>query len=183
MTPLQSELRSLLEKAVISGRDAAEAAAEGALKALAVDRERPTITLNEDRRQLRNALRAKQKQLGGDFSLLVAECAYEQWHRMLFARFLAENQLLMHPSGVSVSLEECAELAPGEGEPDEWELAAKYAAQMLPGIFKENDPCVKLRLTHEGRSSLERIIAELPSSVFTSDDGLGWVYQFCQSKK
>ena len=28
-----------------------------------------------------------------------------------FARFLAENHLLMHPDGVAVSLEECEELA------------------------------------------------------------------------
>ena len=34
---------------------------------------------------------------GGDRELLVAECAYEQWHRLLFARFLAENSLLLHP--------------------------------------------------------------------------------------
>jgi len=27
----------------------------------------------------------------------VTECAYEQWHRLLFARFLAENNLLIHP--------------------------------------------------------------------------------------
>ena len=43
---------------------------------------------------------------------LTQELAYEYWHRMLFARFLAENHLLMHPDGVAVSLEECEELAP-----------------------------------------------------------------------
>ena len=42
---------------------------------------------------------------------LTQELAYEYWHRMLFARFLAENHLLMHPDGVAVSLEECEELA------------------------------------------------------------------------
>ena len=45
------------------------------------------------------------------FTMLVEEVAYEQWHRMLFARFLAENDLLMHPTGVPVTLEECEELA------------------------------------------------------------------------
>jgi len=38
--------------------------------------------------------------------LLVEEIAYQQWHRMLFARFLAENGLLMHPTGVPVTLQE-----------------------------------------------------------------------------
>ena len=46
---------------------------------------------------------------------LTQELAYEYWHRMLFARFLAENHLLMHPDGVPVTLEECNELAAGEG--------------------------------------------------------------------
>ena len=32
-----------------------------------------------------------------------------------FARFLAENNLLMHPDGVAVSLDDCKELAPAEG--------------------------------------------------------------------
>ena len=36
---------------------------------------------------------------------------------MLFARFLAENNLLMHPDGVAVTLAECEELAPSETRP------------------------------------------------------------------
>ena len=46
---------------------------------------------------------------------LVSECAYEHWHRMLFARFLAENNLLMliedGENPVAVSLDEVNELA------------------------------------------------------------------------
>ena len=43
---------------------------------------------------------------------LADECAYEHWHRMLFARFLAENDLLIEPeSGVALSLDECREFA------------------------------------------------------------------------
>ena len=61
--------------------------------------------MDEPQRRLRQALRARARQLGdGDgtqgFDPLVDEVAYEQWHRMLFARFLAENGLLMHPAGV-----------------------------------------------------------------------------------
>ncbi|HHJ98964.1 MAG TPA: hypothetical protein ENN10_03350, partial [Actinobacteria bacterium] len=149
--------------------------------------------MSEEQRRLRRLLRARARQLGSftepleaseGFTLLASEIAYEQWHRMLFARFLAENDLLMHPEhGVAVTLAECAELAPGEGEPDEWMLAARYASQMLPGIFRTDDPTLSVRFAPEGRQALERILAELPSEVFTADDSPGWVYQFWQSKK
>jgi N-6 DNA Methylase len=114
---------------------------------------------------------------------LVEEIAYVQWHRMLFARFLAENHLLMHPSGVAVTLEECAELAPEEGELDAWQLAARYAGAMLPGIFRTGDPAAQVRFAPEGRNALERILSDMAPAVFTADDALGWVYQFWQSKK
>ena len=42
---------------------------------------------------------------------LVGEVAYEHWHRMLFAYFLVQNNLLMC-EGYPVTLEECADLAP-----------------------------------------------------------------------
>ena len=55
------------------------------------------------------------------------ECAYEHWHGMLFARFLAENQLLIEPQmGVAITLDECGELAKDEGV-DQWMLAARFA--------------------------------------------------------
>ena len=106
-----------------------------------------------------------------------------QWHRMLFPLFLAENDLLMHPTGVAVTLEECEELAPEEGDPDRWATAARYAGNMLPGIFPSDDPSGQVTFAPEGRAALEAILSTLPSPVFTSDDGLGWVYQFWQSKK
>jgi hypothetical protein len=60
---------------------------------------------------------------------LIAECAYEQWHRLLFARFLAENRLLLHPQfKAPVTLAECEELAAELGEPDGWSVAARFAA-------------------------------------------------------
>ena len=64
---------------------------------------------------------------------LVEEVAYEHWHRMLFARFLAENNLLMYPDPddpVPVTLEECEDLAADEGAANGWELAARFAARM-----------------------------------------------------
>ncbi len=188
LPPLDSTLRRTLEKKIVEARDASEDAAEAAIRALAVHEGEAYASLTEDERRLRRALRAKARQLGtrpeSDLSPLVEECAYEQWHRMLFARFLAENGLLMHPDyeGVSVSLEECAELAREEGDADAWATASRYASSMLPGIFRTADPLLEVRLFPEGRRSLERVISEISPLTFTSDDGIGWVYQFWQTK-
>ena len=64
--------------------------------------------LSPELRGLRTALRERAKALGGGvralgFDGLVEEIAYEQWHRMLFARFLAENDLLLRLMADSVS--------------------------------------------------------------------------------
>src|SRR3989440_12158632 len=188
MAPLSNDLRGMLERAIIKAREVAEEAALAALTTLAVKREEPFASLNAEQRRLRNALRAKARQLGDGslskgFQPLIEEVAYEQWHRRLFARFLTENTLLMHPSGVPITLEECSELAPEEGESDAWQLAARYASAMLPGIFRVDDPAVQVQFSSEGRHKLESIITDLPSVLFTADDTLGWVYQFWQTKK
>ena len=188
MAALDSTLRSNFEKEVIKARDEAESAAQAALATLAVERDRPFDSMGEEKRELRRALRARARQLGeGDMNAgmprLIEEIAYEQWHRMLFARFLAENDLLMHPEGVAVTLEECAELAQEEGAEDLWAVATRYASLMLPGIFRVDDPALQVRFAPEGRHKLEQIVTDLPRGVFTSDDGLGWAYQFWQSKK
>lgn len=188
MVALESNLRSALEKAVLAAREAAEAAARVALTTLAVERADAFPNQAAEQRQLRNALRARARQLGSGslekgLTGLIEEVAYEQWHRMLFARFLAENSLLIHPAGGAVTLEECAELASSEGEPDGWQLSARYASTMLPGIFRPDDPSHQVRFAREGRAALESILAGLPVAVFTSQDGLGWVYQFWQSKR
>ena len=199
MPPLNTALRSASENKIIAARDAAERAAREALERLDVAMDTPRASLSDGDRRLRNQLRAEARRLDpmrgddggkGDsqtktvrgFPLLIAECAYEQWHRMLFARFLAENNLLMHPDGISLSLEDCRELAPHEGFSDAWSAAASYASRMLPGIFREGDPTLQIRLAPEGRQALEVILTGIPEAVFTSDDGLGWVYQFWQTK-
>ena len=188
MPSLPDELFGPLERAVLEARETAERAADAALNTLAVNRAEPYASMNPEQRRLRNGLRARARQLGDGslhhgLPLLAEEIAYQQWHRMLFARFLAENELLMHPSGVPVTLQDCAELAPEEGEADAWSVAARYASATLPGIFRSDDPAVQVRFAPEGRLALERILAELPKPVFASDDGLGWMYQFWQSKK
>jgi hypothetical protein len=103
---------------------------------------------------------------------------------MLFARFLAENELLIHPDhSVAVSLADCEEIAHERGHADPWVVASAFASRMLPGIFRPADPALQLRLAPEGQQALEEILAGLPAEVFTSDDGLGWVYQYWQAKK
>ncbi|MCW6004622.1 hypothetical protein K1W54_08500 [Micromonospora sp. CPCC 205371] len=140
--------------------------------------------LDPNQAALRNGLRAKWRQLGHDRELLITECAYEQWHRLLFARFLAENNLLLHPKyKAPVTLIDCEELAAELGEPDAWSVAARFAAEILPGIFRLDDPCVRLRLAPEGRDALEQILDSIPRETFTADDALGWVYQFWQRDK
>lgn len=182
MAPLDTDLRSLLEKTVIAARDVADAASKAALERLAVDKDQPYDTLTIEERDLRKRLRAKMKQFGG-YPELLRECAYEHWHRMLFARFLAENNLLMHPHGVPVTLDECEELAAGEGAADGWELAARYASAMLPQIFRTDDPVLEVPLAPEHVQRLEKLLGDLPAAVFTADDSLGWVYQYWQSKR
>lgn len=149
--------------------------------------DRPPAHLSEEDKRLRRGLRAKVRQLGdeGDqLDLLVAECAYEQWHRLLFARFLAENNLLIHPEyQAPVTLEDCEELAASLDEPDGWAVAGRFAAEIVPGIFRLDDPCVRLRLAPEGRLALEEVVASLPGEVFVADDALGWVYQYWQKEQ
>ncbi|MCA9876503.1 MAG: N-6 DNA methylase, partial [Thermomicrobiales bacterium] len=188
MTALESGLRKQLERAVVRARDEAEAGARAALQTLAVREREAFASMDPAQRDLRTALRAKAKNLGegereAGYAPLIEEIAYEQWHRLLFARFLAENRLLMHPMGAPLSLEECAELAASEGAENGWDLAGRYAARMLPGIFRAGDPAAQVLLAREHRAALEALVAELPRAVFTSDDGLGWTYQFWQAKR
>jgi len=194
MPALATPLRRDLEKTVVAARVAAEDGARAALDVLAFDGEGGPAGASGETRELRAALRARARILGegtGEEAvvrgkpLLVEEIAYEAWHRLLFARFLAENHLLRHPEneGVSVSLADCAEIAAGERGADQWEVAARFAAAMLPGLLRAEDQAVQVRLPREYGLALEGLIANLDEAVFVSDDGLGWVYQFWQAKK
>ena len=118
--------------------------------------------------------------------ILREEVAYQFWHRMIFARFLAENQLLVVSIGdtyVPVTLADCEELAADEGAENGWELAAKYAAKMLPQIFQVDSPIFDLHLSPEYLHELETLLSALPTEVFLASDSLGWIYQYWQSKR
>ena len=63
-----------------------------------------------------------------------------------------------------------------------WDAAAGYASKMLPAIFRTDDPLMQVAYATDERIKLEGIIEALENQVFTSDDALGWVYQFWQSE-
>jgi len=192
MQTLRRDLRKELERTVREARRTAEEGARKALEQLAVHHHEPWTTLSREQRQLRNRLRAHGRQLGDkrneqrgtqEIARLAQECAYENWHRMLFARFLAENDLLIEPNhGVAISLDECVELARSRGE-DWLALASSFAVRMLPQIFRQGDPVLEVALPPETRSKLEDLLKKLPRDVFVADDSLGWVYQFWQADR
>lgn len=168
----------------------AEAGAKSALESLAVHHYEPFSHMSLEDRRLRDHLQARARQLGDmkdngnlDIYHLVQECAYEHWHRMLFARFLAENGLLIEPeSGVAISLDECKELAESEGL-DLWTLASRFAQKMLPQIFRPDDPVLRVAFAHEHQLKLENELNGLETEIFIASDALGWVYQFWQAKR
>jgi hypothetical protein len=187
MASLARDLRKQLERTVRQARRVAETGARKVLEQLAVHHHEPRGSMTPEDRALRNRLHAHGRQLGDHrdpnrgtqaIGRLTQECAYEHWHRMLFARFLAENDLLIEPEiGVSISLQDCQELAREQGAG--WlELASDYAERMLPQIFRKDDPVLVVTLPAETLSELEDLLEALPRNVFLADDSLGWVHQF-----
>jgi hypothetical protein len=195
MPTLEKSLRNQFERTVKSAREVAEKAAGVALAHLGVGEAGAPGHLSDAQKELRRRLRIHGRQIGDrrgpedktqEIDLLVEETAYEHWHRMLFARFLAENDLLMYPDPdepVAVSLEECEDLAADEGAESGWELAAQYAARMLPRIFRVDSPVFAINLPPEHQRKLEKLLGDLPAAVFTASDAIGWAYQFWQSKR
>lgn len=190
MPVLTTQQRNTLEAAVKQARKVAEQGAFNALQAMAVNHPEPYAHMDAAERSLRNSLRSKARLLGDalqangsqEINHLSYELAYETWHKMLFAKFLEANHLLMHPDGVAVTMEDCEELAKDEGYADKWDAAANYASRMLPAIFRVDDPLMKVGYATNDRIKLESIIEALENSIFTADDALGWVYQFWQSE-
>ena len=195
--PLAKPQRTQLENTVKAARDVAETGAQAALDQLAVGEPRAPGYLNEEQKALRRRLRAHGRAVGDlkadddsqGMQHLIWEVAYEHWHRMLFARFLAENGLLLWEPGAAVSLDDCEALvqesdpAMNLGAKTKWALAAKLAARMLPQVFKPQSPVFELTFAPEHQRELEKLLAALPDEVFKASDSLGWVYQFWQAKR
>ncbi|MCY4430597.1 MAG: hypothetical protein OXC11_09425, partial [Rhodospirillales bacterium] len=147
-------------------------------------------SMTVEERLLRRRLRAHGRALGdrrqGDrqeTTRLAHEVGYEHWHRILFARFLAENELLIEPeSGQPLSLEECRELARERNE-DPWGMVGRFAERILPRIFRPDDPSLAVRLPPEAQQALEQTLEGLPAAVFRAEDALGWTYQFWQTDR
>ncbi len=190
MAVLTTQQRNTLETAVKRARQTSEEGAFNGLHSLAVDYPEFFDHLSPAERSLRNRLRQKGRLLGDDLPAtgdqkmehLTYELAYETWHKMLFAKFLEANDLLIYADGVAVTMEDCEELAKEEGFIDKWDAAATYASKMLPAIFRTDDPLMQVPFASNDRIKLEEIIDALDTSIFTADDALGWVYQFWQSQ-
>ncbi|WP_232207352.1 BREX-1 system adenine-specific DNA-methyltransferase PglX [Psychromonas sp. CNPT3] len=188
-------MRKKLENTVIKARDIVEVAVEEALQRLGVADSKMPNYLNEPEReperQLRNKLRAHARQLGDslqdgkqEIERLTNEMAYEHWHRMLFACYLAQNNLLMYDQYTAVTIEECAELAEEESDcKDGWELAGRLAQKMLPQIFRVDSPVFEVKLSINHVNELESLISRLDPETYQAQDSLGWCYQFWQTKK
>lgn len=190
MTTLTRDLRRTLENTVRQARRTAEAGARKVIDQLGVGASKaPPLT--QAQTKLRNALRAHGRQLGdrrdsqsGNQAVdrLVVEIAYEHWHRLLFARYLAELDLLALPGELPMPIEDWKQHALETGT--DWiELASSSAQTMLPQIFRSGDPVLEVALPPETRSALEDLMKALPRDMFVADDSLGWVYQYWQADR
>ena len=196
---LEKSLRNELERTVSRAREIAESAAREAIGQLCVAENVPGAHLDPTARDLRNKLRAHARALGDEHlakpengcdqrtEALVEEIAYEQWHRMIFARFLAENDLLMFDDGsgtpLPIALDEAAELAEELDVGSKWDLASDCAAKMLPGVFRPDTLSFKVKFAPDKVQGLEELLEELAPETFSASDSLGWIYQFWQKER
>jgi hypothetical protein len=187
MTDLTREQRRALETSIKAAREEAEIAAAEALRGLRVPDAEAPAGFDPERRAQRNRLRAHARALDDKratngaqaISRLTEQAAYVQWHRLLFARFLAERGLLRDETGAPVSLTDCREIALDlSADEDEWSVASGFAAGMLPGVFPPDDPVESLKLTRERGRELRNRLLSIDAAVFVADDSLGWTYQF-----
>lgn len=185
---LSTPLRRALEKSIRSARRIAEDGARDAIRRLGAAEPKPPTYLGDRDKDLRRRLRAHARALGDTFDKasdkqetrkLAEATAYAHWHRMLFARFLAERNLLRHPTlNAPITIEECRELAAGEGLQDAWAVAERYAAAMLPAVFRIDDPVLLVDFDPAHTQKLTALVTELDGDTFQAEDSLGWTYQF-----
>ena len=185
---LATSQRRALEKTVKDARLVAEEGARDAIRRLGVADSKAPSYLNGEQKELRRHLRAHARTLDDAFDRsletqetrrLVEAAAYAHWHRMLFARFLAERNLLRNPEhDVPVSLDDCRELAETQCLTDPWIIAEEYAASMLPAVFRIDDPVLSIELDPVHTQELHGLVIGLDADVFHAEDSLGWTYQF-----
>ena len=125
-----------------------------ALEQLGVAENTPFTHLSESERELRRRLRVHGRQLGdslnGDkiqtMDRLIEEVAYEHWHRMLFARFLAENNLLMYPdpsNPVSVTLRRVRRPRYKRGSKERLGIGSSFCCTYATADFPTRITCVQ----------------------------------------
>ncbi|MFW2228471.1 SAM-dependent methyltransferase [Rhizobium sp. CRRU65] len=185
---LATSLRRALEKTIKEARVVAESGASDAIRRLGIAEAKAPTYLSEEEKELRRRLRAHARTLGDklhndsdeqEVKRLIEAAAYAHWHRMLFARFLAERGLLRHPEhNVPVTLEDCREIAQEECAADAWVVAERYAASMLPAVFRIDDPVLSLKVDAAQNQALHRLVTDLDDDIFQAEDSLGWTYQF-----
>jgi len=195
MKSLPRAQRDQLAKTTEKARTLAEEAVRAAIENLAVHEKDYRPHMGVDQRQLRNRLRARGRALGDDrdyrsgvqeITRLVEAAAYEHWHRLLFTRFLAGNNLLFtdeENGNVAVTLEECDELALELGAKDGFELACRFSSETLPGVFRRDDPILVISLAANHTIALRKLVESLPDEIFRAQDALGWTYQFWQTRR
>ena len=195
MPSLSRDLRNQLARVTLQAREVAERACRAALENLAVHEKEYRGHMSVEQRQLRNRLRARGRALGDErdsskqtqgIKRLTEDAAYEQWHRLLFTRFLVENHLLNtddEQGNVPVTMEDCEELAPELNAKDGFDLACRFASRTLPSVFRSDDPIFDLPIAQRDHVEMRRILDSLPSEIFTASDSLGWTYQFWQAQR
>lgn len=194
MPTLSTELRRQLNRITLDAREVAEKACRAALENLAVHEKEYRGHMDKGLQQLRNRLRARGRSLGDrlakdktqSLTFLTQDAAYEQWHRLLFTRFLTENGLLLSDEAngsVPIDLADCEEMAAELGARDGFDLACRFASQLLPGVFRQDDPLLELPIARDQAIKLRALVEKIPVAVFQSDDALGWTYQFWQENQ
>ncbi|MDR1036703.1 MAG: hypothetical protein LBT40_09060 [Deltaproteobacteria bacterium] len=181
-----SSLQRDLDKAVESGYSNAKKAARDELGRLGVNDLSPPPELTCEEIDFRLRLRRHGRRLGDAFDggdkgmeRLLDEATYERFHRVLFARHLAERGILVRRAGEgaeSVSLDECGRMAGDTGEPDDWSVAARLAEEMLPEIFLPESPASLLAIPKKRREKMQKGLARMPRRVVMPSDSLSYVF-------
>ncbi|MDR1036702.1 MAG: hypothetical protein LBT40_09055 [Deltaproteobacteria bacterium] len=187
------ELKGELEKFVECAYSNAKKAARDELGRLGVNDLSPPPDLTFGEIEFRLRLRCHGRRLGDaldggkkGMERLLDEATYERFHRVLFARHLAERGILMRSGEegpVSVSLEDCGMMAAEMGEPDGLSVAAGLAEEMLPEIFLPEYATSRLPLPKKGREEIQKGLEKMSRNVVMSSDSLSYVFHMWRTSQ